>query len=131
MDKFKKIRITVMSLYWNFVFLVVNPVFASITLEDGQIVISSGGDSIASGQTTLNGAFGAVLDTARQCVSGVTAIFAVTLVGIFAYKAYRLSAVSNPNKRAEAVNSIMYTLMGAALMGGASIFTGLAYQLLR
>ena len=85
-----------------------------------------------NGVKDVTGFWNHLIGLMKHLVFGVTGILAVLLVGVFAYKCFCLASSSNnPNKRSEAIQGILYSLMGIALFGATSLITGLAFNILR
>lgn len=67
----------------------------------------------------------------KVCVTGVSGILTILLVGVFAYKCFNLAASSNnPGKRSELIKEILFTLIGIGLFGASTLLTGLAFNIL-
>lgn len=72
-----------------------------------------------------------VFDIVQNLVTGATGVMTIILVGIFIYRCFNLAKSSNnPKERQEAIEGLLQTLIGIALFGGTSLFTGLAFRLL-
>lgn len=90
------------------------------------------GNPITNKVSDLEGFWNTAFDILRTLTVGVCGIIGILCVGVFAIKAYGLaSAGNNPAKRSEAVQGILYSLIGIALFGGTSLLVGLSYNLLR
>lgn len=103
-----------------------------VDVSGGQISIDVGkAGQISGGGTTVSDFFNKAFTIARYIVAGVTGICSIALVGVFAYKGFKVAvAGSNPKARQEAIQGMLYAAIGAALFGASSLLAGFAYQLL-
>ena len=73
-----------------------------------------------------------MIGASKYFVTGITGILTVACVGAFAISCFRLaSSANNPAKRSENIKGIIYSLIGTGLLGSATVFTGLAFNLFR
>ncbi len=76
--------------------------------------------------------FNQVNDKGRILVSGITGFAAIALTIIFIISAVKLgSSGDNPNERSRAVQKLIWLFVSIALLGGISIWTGLAWGLFK
>lgn len=96
---------------------------------DGKLKID-GADANATGNTV--NVFNTIMDKGRLLVAGVTGVLSVVLVGLFVFKAFNLAKSSDsPQERAKCINGMIFYFIGAACFGGASLFSGLFYNLFK
>ncbi|MEG1299613.1 MAG: hypothetical protein RSB38_06195 [Oscillospiraceae bacterium] len=101
-----------------------------VSISGGKVTVDVSKGTGVSDVTDLAGFWNKIFSVGRLVISGVTGIAAIALVGIFAYKAVALSKSSNnPKERKDALDGMLYAFIGAALLGGASLLSGLAYGL--
>ena len=73
-----------------------------------------------------------VFDIVRYFITGITGILCIATVGVFAVKAFQLAkAGNNPKEKQEAMTGMLYAFIGAALLGGSSLLSALAFGLLK
>lgn len=95
---------------------------------DGTLKIPGAGGN-SDGNTVS--VFNTIMDKGRIIVAGITGVLAIVMVGLFTWKAFNLSKSSdNPSERSKCISSMIFYFIGAALFGGASLLSGLFYNLL-
>lgn len=102
-----------------------------VDVSGGKVSIDVGkAGQISGGGTTVSDFFNKTFTIGRYIVAGVTGICSIGLVGVFAYKAFKVAMAGNsPKARQEAIQGMLYAGIGAALLGASSLLAGFAYQL--
>lgn len=96
--------------------------------SDGKLKIPGAGGN-SDGNTVS--VFNTIMDKGRIIIAGITGVLAIVMVGLFTWKAFNLSKSSdNPSERSKCISSMIFYFIGAALFGGASLLSGLFYNLL-
>lgn len=100
--------------------------------EDFDVQIQEKGvDVKGAGVTDSTSAWKKLLDKYRNLITGVAAIGAVTMVGLFIMNFLKLGAsASNPQARSQAVTGCIWTGIAAACLGSVAVITGIFYRAL-
>lgn len=110
-------------------------VLPSAVRADGTDLSNIGIDS--SGKLTgvtddgmgMIGGFQTILDQSHVLISGITGVAAAVLVAIFIIKVMKLAQASdNANERSRAITGLIFLLICAALLGSASLITGMFWN---
>lgn len=131
----KKIRYMISSCLMPVLFYGQNLVISAsglegVEVEKGKITVDVSKSGAASDVKSFPDFWNKVFQISRYIVTGLTGLGAIALVGIFVYKAVTLAnSGSNPRHREEAIRGIIFTFIGAALLGGVSLISGLAFGL--
>ena len=118
-------------------FLFLTPVAADgikgVTVgSGGSIVIDSSQAGAMSSVNTMSGFWNKIFGVFKYLIFGITGCLCIAMVGVFAVKAFQLSTSgANPRKKQEAIDGMLYAFIGSALMGGATMLSGLAFNLFR
>lgn len=133
----KKIRYMISScfipiLFYGKILAVSAAGLEGVEVEDGKITVDVSKSGAASEVKSFPDFWNKVFEILKYIVTGVSGVAAIALVGIFVYKAITLSlSGNNPRHREEAIRGIIFTFIGAALLGGVSLISGLAFGLFR
>jgi len=99
---------------------------------NGTITVDISQAGTNNNPTTISDFWNSIFEVAKYVVSGITGVLCICLVGVFAYKGFMLAtAGGNPKQRQEAIEGMLYAFIGAAIMGGATLLSGLAFGLFK
>lgn len=100
--------------------------------EDFDVQIQEKGVNVSgAGVTDSDSAWKKLLDKYRNLITGVAAIGAVTMVGLFIVNFLKLGAsASNPQARSNAITGCIWTGIAAACLGSVAVITGIFYRAL-
>lgn len=100
--------------------------------EDFDVKIQEKGVNVTgAGVTDSDSAWKKLLDKYRNLITGVAAIGAVTMVGLFIVNFLKLGAsASNPQARSNAITGCIWTGIAAACLGSVAVITGIFYRAL-
>ena len=101
--------------------------------ENGNVsfdVPNTPAEAVGTGATDAAEQGNRVFSVLRVLTNGIYGIATITLVGIFAYKAFNLMRLSdNPNERKKCIQEMGYCILGIVLIGGLKFFTGLFFNM--
>lgn len=88
--------------------------------------------SNANGTSNTVNVFNTVMDKGRIIIAGISGVLSIIMVGLFIWKAFNFAkAGDNPQERARCMNGMIFFFIGAALLGAASMLSGLFYNILK
>lgn len=106
-------------------------VITGVEINGGKITIDVGEAGVsANNPTDLKGAFNKLFENGEIIIAGLTGILTLSMLGVFLLKAFQLAkSGDNPKARSKAINGMIFAAIGTALLGGATILMGFAYNL--
>ena len=105
---------------------------SGVQVNGGKISVDVGNAGTTSNVKTMSDFWNKIFSIGKMLIFGITGVLAMAMIVVFAVKAFNLSAAGdNPKKRQEAIEGMLFAVIGAALLGGASMISGLAFGLFR
>ena len=87
--------------------------------------------NVTQGSKNMNDSFSKIIDKYKNVITFVSAIGAVTMVGVFIFNFAKLGTTSgNPSERSKVTHALIWSGLAAAGLGSVALIVGVFYGML-